>query len=118
MAATEITVTKIEKEKAIAIPATTAVDATDGAAVEWDCADGKLLLILENADDTAAKSATVVNGGGLQGMGDLSLSIAQSSKTAIVLDSGKYKQVSGAHKGKLWIKGQDANIKVGAMELA
>ncbi len=118
MAATEITVTRIEKEKAVAIPATTAVDATDGAAVKWDCADGKLLLILENADATATKSATVVNGGGLQGMGDLSLSIAQSSKAAIVLDSGKYKQVSGPHKGKLWIKGQDANIKVAALELA
>lgn len=117
MAATEITVTKIEKEKAIAIPATTAVDATDGAAVEWDCADGKLLLIVENADSAAAKSATVVNGGGLQGMGDLVLSIAQSSKMAIVLDSGKYKQVGGTYKGKLWIKGEDANIKVAAMEL-
>ena len=55
MAATEITVTKIEKEKAIAIPATAAVDATDGAAVEWDCADGKLLLIVENADDSCRK---------------------------------------------------------------
>ena len=118
MAATEITVTRIEKEKAVAIPATTAVDATDGAAVKWDCADGKLLLILENADATAAKSATVVNGGGLQGMGDLSLSIAQSSKAAIVLDSGKYKQVSGPHKGKLWIKGEEANIQVAALVLA
>ena len=118
MAATEIIVTKIEKEKTIEIPTTAAVDTADGAAVDWNCADGKLLLIVENADSAAAKSATVVNGGGLQGMGDLSLSIAQSSKTAIVLDSGKYKQVSGAHKGKLWIKGQDANIKVAAMELA
>lgn len=51
-------------------------------------------------------------------MGDLTLSIAQSSTMAIVLDSGKYKQVSGTYKGKLWIKGEDANIKVAAMELA
>lgn len=118
MAATEIIVTKIEKEKTIEIPTTAAVDATDGAAVKWDCADGKLLLIVENADSASAKNATIVNGGGLQGMGDLTLSIAQSSTMAIVLDSGKYKQVSGTYEGKLWIKGEDANIKVAAMELA
>ena len=118
MAATEITITRVEREKVATIPATAAVDTTDGAALDWNCADGKLLLIVENADSAAAKSATVVNGGGLHGMGDLTLSIAQSSKMAIVLDSGKYKQVSGAYKGKLWIKGEDANIKVAAMELA
>jgi hypothetical protein len=117
MAATEITVTRVEKEKVVAIPTTAAVDTADGASVDWNCADGKLLLIVENADSAASKSATVVNGGGLQGMGDLTVSIAQSSKMAIVLDSGKYKQVSGAYKGKLWIKGEDANIKVAAMEL-
>ena len=53
MAATEITVTRVEKEKVVAIPTTAAVDTADGASVDWNCADGKLLLIVENADSAA-----------------------------------------------------------------
>lgn len=117
MAVVTITATKMEKEQATVIPATVAVDATDGAVVAWDCKDAQLYIILENASTSAAKVATIVNGKGLQGTGDLEQSIAASGKTAIMLDSGKYKQVSGTHKGKLWIKGADANIKVAAMIL-
>lgn len=117
MAATNITVTKLSKETATNIPTATAVNASDGAVVPWDEKDGKLLVILENADTSVAKKATIVNGGGLQGTGDLEQSIAASGKTVIVLDSGKYKQVTGDHKGKLWIKGADANIKVAAIAL-
>ena len=58
MAATEITVTRVEKEKVVAIPTTAAVDTADGASVDWNCADGKLLLIVENADSAACKACS------------------------------------------------------------
>ena len=67
MAATAITITKLAKQTAAAIPATAAVDATAGALVAWDSNDSKLLIILENASLDTAKTATIKNGSGLQG---------------------------------------------------
>ena len=68
MAATEITVTRVEKEKVVAIPTTAAVDTADGAAVDWNCADGKLLLRVGYAVKAAAKISTVVQASGLKGI--------------------------------------------------
>lgn len=116
MAATSITVEKMKYEELATMPTAAAVDATDGALVPWDVADRKLLILLENAA-SAAKTVTIKSGGGVQATGDLVLSLQASAKTAIMLDSGKYKQVKGDNKGKLVIKGEDANVKVAALQL-
>lgn len=116
MAATSITVTKMTPEALATMPTAAAVDAKDGALIPWDAADGKLLILIENAA-SAPKSVTIKSGGGLQGVGDLTLSLSASAKTAIMLDSGKYKQVKGDNKGKLVITGEDANVKVAALQL-
>lgn len=116
MAATRITVGKMKYEELATMPTAAAVDATDGAFVPWDVADRKLLILFENAA-SAAKTVTIKSGGGVQATGDLVLSLEASAKTAIMLDSGKYKQVKGDNKGKLVIKGEDANVKVAALQL-
>ena len=73
--------------------------------VDYSGKDHRILLMV----DTAA--ATVKAGNGIQGVTDLSVGIGKS----VVLDSGAFKNVSGDHKGAVYITG--ATAKVLAIEL-
>ncbi len=118
MAATKITSTFLSFNEAAAIPATVAVDATDGALIDYSAAsDARILLILENASSSEAKAATIVAGNSIQGVSDLEVSVAASGRMALVLESGAYMNVSGDNKGMVVVKGADANIKVAAVVL-
>lgn len=92
-----------------------AVDAAEGAALEMKGCDDRYLIVVQNAA-SAAKTVTVKAGNGLQGVADLSYEIAASSTTCVVLESGHYKNVSGADKGKVLITGT-ADIKVAVFKL-
>ena len=117
MAIVSVTNAKLKFNKAGDIPAAVAVDATDGARVSFkNKEDARILIILENAA-SAAKTATVKAGGGLQGVNDLTIQLAASAETAIVLESGPYVQTEGENRGYVVITGTDANVKVAAIEL-
>lgn len=94
----------------------TAVDATDGAEFEMSGRDDKVVVLIQNAA-TAAKNVTIKAGNGIQGVNDYVESVAASSTTAIVLESGRFKNVSGNDKGKVIIMGASADIKVAVIEL-
>lgn len=117
MAIVSITNTKLKFNEAGTLPAAVAVDASAGAKIDFtEKEDARIFIILENAA-TSAKTATVKAGGGIQGVNDLAVSLAASAKTAIVLESGPYIQTEGDNKGCVVIMGEDANVKVAAVEL-
>ena len=95
---------------------TAAVDASDGAEFVMDERDDKYLLLIQNAA-TAAKDVTIKAGNGIQGVNDLTHSIAASSFTFVQIESGRFKNVTGADKGKVIITGASADIKVAVFRL-
>lgn len=119
MAVTEIVNTKMVRNEAVAIPATVAVATpADGAAVDFsNQSDGRILVILENANSSAAKTATIQAGDGIQGVADLEISIPASTKEGIVVESGCFVQNKGENKGKILVVAESTDIKVAAIEL-
>jgi hypothetical protein len=94
----------------------TAVDAADGAEFAMRARDDKILMIVQNGA-TSAKDVTVHHGDGIQGVCDLTVSVAASSYTFVNLDSGRFKVMNGADKGKCLITGGSADIKVAVFKL-
>ena len=78
---------------------------------------GKILLIISNGG-AAAKKATIVKGNSLQGTEDLEISVTNGKSVGIVIESGKFENVSGDNKGKVVIKGEDdTSLTVQVVEL-
>lgn len=109
MAITKITAAKSKFNTPAAMPATVAINATDGAAV-YPAADHKTLVIIES---TAAGTATIKAGTGIQGTRDLEVKFSAAGSQCVTLESGAFMQVSGDNKGAYLITG--ANIKVAAV---
>lgn len=79
-----------------------ACTATDGFEIDFDCKDFLTLLIFRNKGSAGAKTVTVKAGNGLQGVTDLEkYSIPQNELHAIRIDSGHFKNVTGAKNGKV-----------------
>lgn len=117
MAIAEITNVDLVRNEAKELVDAAAVDAVDGARVDYtNRSDGRILLLLTNSNASAQK-ATIVQGNSLQGVEDLEISIPASKTVAIVVESGKFMNVSGDNKGYVIIKGESADIKVQAVEL-
>lgn len=78
---------------------------------------GKILLIISNGG-SAAKKATIAKGNSLQGTEDLEISVTNGKSVGIVIESGKFENVSGDNKGKVVIKGEDdTSLTVQVVEL-
>lgn len=103
-------------DEALSSALTTAIDATDGAEIVWSERDDKYLVLIQNANASGAKNVTIKAGNGIQGVNDITASIAASSYTFVALDSGRFKNVSGADKGKVIITGDSADIKIGVFK--
>ena len=82
------------------------VDCTvnEGLLVDAGADDQKICLHIKNAITNATHTAVIVKGDGLQGTADLEVTLAQSTEKVIVVESGKYKLLSGTNKGKILIK--------------
>ena len=115
MAATAITNVTLKLNTGSAAYATAAVHADDGALVTA-VADQKMLILFENAT-SATKVATIKAGNGLQGVSDITVSLGNVEKKAIVVESMKFVNQSGTNKGKILITGTDANVKVACIAL-
>jgi hypothetical protein len=121
MARVKLTVHEMGKRNELMTPVATAsmfeaVDATYGAEFEMSGRDDKVVVLIQNAA-TAAKNVTIKAGNGIQGVNDYVESVPASSTTAIVLESGRFKNVSGEDKGKVIIMGASADIKVAVIVL-
>lgn len=116
MAATAITPTALTLNGSVALPATAALDGTDGGIIDFTGVDDKIAIIVENSDSTNAETFTIKAGNALQGTVDLVESIAKSTTKVYVIESGLYKNISGANKDKVVVTGS-ADVKVAAILL-
>lgn len=117
MAATAIQNTIMKHQVAVSMPATAALHATDGALVDFGAADQKILLILQNGSASESKTATIKAGNGIQGVKDFSITLAASETKLVNLESGKFMNMTGVNKGKILVKGTDANVKAACVVL-
>lgn len=117
MAMSEIINTELLRNEAKEVESAVAVDAIAGASVDYtNKSDGRILLLLTNAGG-AEQKATILRGDALQGVEDLEIAIPAGKTFGIVIESGKFVNVSGENKGKVIITGESADITVQAIEL-
>ena len=112
MAATAITKTVITRNAATNVPTAATVVKTDGALVTFDKDDQKILLLLKNNVSNVTHTAVIKAGNGIQGVSDLEITLTGTDTTAgnekaVVIESGKYMDVSGTNKGKVNIVSKD-----------
>lgn len=81
----------------LATPALTALVANTDTEVEFNERDDMAVLVINAA---AATDLTVKAGNGLQGVNPLTLTVPKGV-SLLKLESGRFKFVSGAHKGKI-----------------
>ena len=112
MGATAITKTVITRNAATNVPAAATVAKDDGALVTFDKDDQKILLLLKNNVSNVTHTAVIKAGNGIQGVSDLEITLTGTNTTAgnekaVVIESGRYMDVSGSNKGKVNIVSKD-----------
>ena len=112
MGATAITKVEVTRNAATNVPTAATVAKTDGALVTFDKDDQKILLLLKNNVSNATHTAVIKAGNGLQGVSDLEITLTGTETTegnekAVVIESGRYVNVSGDNKGKVNIVSAD-----------
>ena len=118
MAMSEIKNTELVRNEAKEIVSAVAVDSNAGASVDYsNKSDGRILLMITNANTNASKKATILKGNALQGTEDLIVTIPAGKTFGIVIETGKFGNIYGNNKGKVIIKGESTDIKVQAVEL-
>ena len=108
MAATEITNTVLKRNEAKAVPTAATVAKTDGALVTFDKDDQKILLLLKNNITNVTHTAVIKAGNGLQGVTDLEVTLDGEAEACVVVESGRFMDVSGDNKGKVNIVSKDS----------
>lgn len=112
MSATAITKVEVTRNAATNVPTAATVAKTDGALVTFDKDDQKILLLLKNNVTNATHTAVIKAGNGLQGVSDLEITLTGTDTTAgnekaVVIESGRFVNVSGDNKGKIQILSKD-----------
>jgi hypothetical protein len=100
MSVTNIAPTKLKLNEAGSLTFTAPTAAADGFAVNYGEQDSKLVLLLQNTDSAAA-TAIIKAGDGIQGVVDYTQSLPAGSVSAIRLESGKFKRVTGDNRGSV-----------------
>ena len=91
-----------------------AIDAADGAEIDYSGRDDKMLIMLMNTTDSTV-TVTVKAGNGIQGVCDLTVEVA--GMTTLALESGRFKNVSGPDKGKVILAASAAGVGVMAFKM-
>lgn len=120
MAASTVTYVSIPLNSGTTMPTGVTVAAGDGALVTIDKPDQNILLMLKNANTSVTQTAVIKAGNGLQGVADLEITLAASATKGVVVESGKFKNMSGTNKGKLNVRDKNTtgtNIEVSAVVL-
>lgn len=122
MARTVITPIKCkmnEFEKEIAATDFAALDATDGAEFVMDDKSEKFVLVAVNAAATEVNATVIVKAGNhLQSaFGDVSVTLAQNAIAHLVLESARFKNVSGDDKGKVILSSLNAAGNAGSADI-
>lgn len=97
---------------------TKAIDATDGAYFEMIEKDGKYAIEITNTDSSNAEEVTIVAGNDpvWGDLPDLKITLAKSEIKWICLDGARFKQMTGANKGRILFRGS-ADVKLRVIRL-
>lgn len=115
-------VTNVEKKNLILnqwseFDFTAPTSTTDGVAVDLTGKSARTVILLKN-EGSGNATATIKAGNGLQGVQDLAaFTVAANKFAAIQVDSGAFKNVSGAEKGKAKVVCSATTLKVAVVEL-
>ena len=112
MAASKVTAKRLKWNEAGTVTLA-AVDATDGA-VLTPAGDESTVIILAS---TAAVTATIKAGDGIQGTSDLTVSVAANSTQYIALEAGRFCMTKGADRGKIRLTASAAGLSAGCLAL-
>ena len=93
-----------------------AIDAADGAEIDYSGRDDKMLIMLMNTTDSTV-TVTVKAGNGIQGVCDLTVELAGTAMATLALESGRFKNVSGPDKGKVILAASAAGVGVMALKM-
>lgn len=91
-----------------------AIDAADGGEIAWDVRDDKAIIIVQNDGDGEAE-VTIHHGNGIQGTADLIVAVPAEYLAFVAIDSGRFKNVSGADKGKVIVTTNVEDVKVAVL---
>ena len=101
------------KEEALPVAFTFTAGKTAGTTIDFQGEDEKT-LILFNA--SAAGTCVITAGTGIQGVNDVTVNVP-SGFSAMVLESGAAKQITGDNKGSVLLKPSATSISIAAVEL-
>ena len=93
-----------------------AIDAADGAEIDYSGRDDKMMIMLQNVTSSPV-TATFKAGNGIQGVCDLTVELAGNAAATLALESGRFKNVSGPDKGKVILAASAAGVGVMAFKL-
>lgn len=94
-----------------------AIDATDGIEFSITERDNKYLFKAVNSDSQNAETLTIKKAGnGPLNVADLTISVAKSATVWFTLDTARFKNLTGANKGKIIMAGS-ADLAVAAYRL-
>lgn len=96
-----------------------ALDANDGAEFVMDDKSEKFVLVAVNKASTSVNATVIVKAGNhLQSaFGDVSVTLAQNAIAHLVLESARFKNVSGDDKGKVILSSLDATGAAGSADI-
>lgn len=90
-----------------------ALDGTDGGEVVLNSRDIDTVILVKNADESNAETFTIKQGNGVQGVADFVYSVPANTTKFIPIESGFFKNVTGADKGKVVFAGSaDLSVAV------
>lgn len=115
MAIVTVNAVKIPLSSGVVIPDFVAQTAsTDGVRVDFSHMDTRTVIIVQNSGATAV-NVTIEKGDGIQGVADEVFSVPNGKMIAFNLESGKFKQTTGANKGYVVMKAATNDIKFAAV---
>ena len=103
MAIAVTTSAELKLNQAVAMATFVSPAANEGVYVDASGADHNLRIHIKNLGATTTQTAVIKAGNGLQGVADLEVQLAPSVEKVLIVESGKYKHVTGTHKGKILI---------------
>lgn len=119
MASTKITEVKMKwNEMSEQLIFTAASEAADGFMLSYKEQDAKLAVLVKNEHASEVKTITIKKGNGIQGVADSeAFSIPSGGVCCIRLESGRFKHVSGEHKGNVVMIPESTDIQVAVIAL-